>query len=203
MLSPTCLPSGLGLRYLAIDAICDAPPRRADFAFLKRVVRDVGERLVPELVFQRLAETLTSRFDSFFEVIDGASPNAAHHLLAGLSTTARVRLATTNFDTSLGDDRSVVHLHGHLRKRKRMVTQLSQVAKGLPCRLEMESQATFAGRTVFVLGYSGNDQDVMRTLSVAHPREVLCGVDPIAWTVWLRGLSHLSFEGRGTHSTRG
>lgn len=187
MLPPAGLPSGPALRNMAVAGICSPPKLRR---WKRRLYQNPRfQALVPEVLFQALYDCIGERLHPFFDVLRVARPNVIHELLAEFSTRAGASLVTTNFDLLLesaaSQDLPVLHLHGELSQPTQMVVRINQVGRGLSPTTEHELRRLSRGRTICMLGYSGNDTDIFLSLRSAQPRALLWLVrseEDWAWT---------------------
>ena len=169
MQPPSLLPSGPALRDLIVESICGAPLRR-EWLALRRHPRYVAK--VPEIVFQQIYDCITEKLFPFFDALTAADPNPLHRMLAA----SGAKLTTTNFDMLLeavDPSIDVLHLHGELSTPGVMVVRITQVGRGLEAALQREFSAAVRGRTLCVLGYSGNDHDIAAACRIGGPSRVL------------------------------
>jgi tetratricopeptide (TPR) repeat protein len=163
MLPPTRLPSGDELRDLVVDHVVGkGGPRKLWNQLRQRVAYRC---LLPELVFQRVFESVGPGFSDLLAALDGAAPNNVHQWL-GIQGLAGAPLLTTNFDGLIerASGARVIHLHGIGSRPESLVVRLFQVGLNLPPAIGRLFSEALAGRTLYVMGYSGRDDDVMREL---------------------------------------
>ncbi|MDB4913081.1 MAG: hypothetical protein JWM95_725 [Gemmatimonadetes bacterium] len=172
MLAPSCQPSGPALKNLAIEAICAPREMRT---VLNRVRQSPRYRdITPEVLFQRIYACLDRKqFLAFFDVLRFSEPNALHHVLGRATKSRNVHVLTTNFDDLIeradGRPSRITHLHGVLTQPGSMVTRINQVGRGINAAVSLAARPTL----LCVLGYSGNDDDVLALVRRARPKRVL------------------------------
>jgi len=127
------------------------------------------KKLIPELIFQPLYETLEAKMYAAFDILDSDAYNHVHEVLAWLEVHKNARLYTTNFDLLIEKSSratvDVEHLHGALNEPDEMTIRIYQVGRGIQRKMATQFQSTNKGRTLFVIGYSGNDKDVVTLLN--------------------------------------
>lgn len=176
---PSDLPSGdaLALRTFDLAANSGAHPYDAGaVARVRDLIRSGELRL--EVICDLLARELpAATVISPFEILCDALVNRMHVAIALLAPTAVV---TTNQDRLLergaalvGNDLTVVHLHGRCDQPDSIITTIGGYLQGLSGLAEQELAALVEGRDLVVLGYSGRDLDVMNALTKTNPRRVV------------------------------
>ncbi len=177
---PSNLPSGYGLKDLCLSAITSRDRKLDKFAALLRA-SPRWMSLTPEILFQSLSETLSTKLTEFFGFLSYSRPNVCHGVLAYLVSTFNQPLLTTNFDTLIEARLArghVNHLHGSVGSPHELVFRINQVGRGLDSRLRSTVSSALRGRTVYVLGYSGADRDIIRALRDGDERRLVWIVHP-------------------------
>lgn len=172
MQTPSLLPSGPDLRDLVVENICGVEFRR-EWLALHRHSRYITK--IPEIVFQQIYDCITAKLYPFFDVLKTAEPNSLHSFLAA-SCSLGAKLATTNFDLLLeaaAPGTAALHLHGDVGTPTVMAVRITQVGRGLHDSLQNEFARIVRGRTLCVLGYSGNDHDIAIACRLARPRKLM------------------------------
>lgn len=127
------------------------------------------KKLIPELIFQPLYETLEAKMYAAFDILDTNAYNQVHEVLAWLGVHKKARLYTTNFDLLIEKSARtpvfVEHLHGALNEPDEMTIRIYQVGRGIQRKMATQFQNTNKGRVLFVIGYSGNDKDIVTLLN--------------------------------------
>ncbi len=180
MVGPTRLPSGPGLLRSAIRTLVSdqriAGPR--DTALSRPGV----EQLVPELMFQRINDILGSLPAELYATFSVARPNGVHLALAAAGS-AGAAIATTNYDlaieAALGPgQKPPLHLHGSVVDLATIVHTIRAIGRGMPDEVDAAFTVLLRGRRVTIVGYSGNDREVMDALVAARPKSVTWLVRP-------------------------
>lgn len=182
MQRPSLLPSGPALRDLVVRSICSSDLRR-EWLWLRRHPRYITK--VPEIIFQQIYDCITTKLFAFFTILETSVPNPLHKILAKHSLRTAT-LVTTNFDRLLeaAGAPHVHHLHGDLADPEVMVTRITQVGRGLTREMEQQFSAAARGRTVCVIGYSGNDHDIATACQRSRAKKVMWlarNVKDVAW----------------------
>lgn len=173
MMPPSALPSGPALLRAGLEEVLtDAHALRW---VTELFASDRWARLVPEVAFQRLIDVGGTLPTQAFLPLAVASPNSLHEWLTGLSTRG-ARLVTTNFDLLLERTSRiapVLHLHGEIDSLDTVVATIRRVGRGLPpsTAVAMDELLRWADHLV-VIGYSGNDRDVMDVIESNPPVSV-------------------------------
>lgn len=175
MIPPSAFPSGFALKDSAVEALCTTPDLRRALSRARRNPRYAT--ITPEIVFQRFHASLAKgSIRRLFHIFNCGVPNDVHKALAGFARAGSV-LYTTNFDMLLeaaGAPASrVEHLHGVVTRPASLVARIHQVRLGLPHRVEADFKRRLAGRTLCVLGYSGNDEEIRRVVSSSRLKRIL------------------------------
>lgn len=178
MLPPCSLPSGPQLRNMLVHKVSASSLTRA---FWKRIQKQQRyQYLVPEIVFQRMFETVAERLFPFFDLLKNAQHNTMHRAIATVAERYHCPIFTTNFDTLIEDQCTkpahITHLHGGLTDGATMITRINQVGRGLHDHLRSTFQQSLSGKSLYVMGYSGNDTDIIDAINV-------CKVLDIVWLV--------------------
>jgi tetratricopeptide (TPR) repeat protein len=175
MIPPSAFPSGFALKDLAVEALCTTRDLRRALNRARRNPRYAT--ITPEIVFQRFHASLAQgSIRPFFNIFNCGVPNDVHKALAGFARAGSV-LYTTNFDMlfeAAGAPRKrVEHLHGAVSRPASLVARIHQVRLGLPHKVEADFKRRLAGRTLCVLGYSGNDEEVRRAVTSSGLKRIL------------------------------
>ena len=173
MMPPSSLPSGHALLRAGLDEVLTDARARLLADDLSST--DRWHRLVPEVAFQRIVDIGGQLPTQALLPLAIASPNPLHHWLTGLSEQG-ARLVTTNFDQLLErtcPSAQVVHLHGDIGALETLVATIRRVGRGLsPANsTAMEALVSWA-EYLLVIGYSGNDRDVMDVIEARPPAVV-------------------------------
>jgi tetratricopeptide (TPR) repeat protein len=179
MVGCTRLPSGPDLLRRALEMlVTDA--RLVDQR--DRVLEDEGiSTLVPELVFQRFHDILHDLPSALYDPFRRARHNGVHALLADLASSGAF-IATSNFDLGIeraADEKSLrlpdglpLHLHGRADDPESLVHTIRAVGRGLTTEIGAYFHTGLVDRHLVVLGYSGNDHEIMEAIVKARPREI-------------------------------
>jgi tetratricopeptide (TPR) repeat protein len=179
MVGPTRLPSGPALLRSAIEMLID------DDRLLRlreRALEDpLFQSLVPETVLQRFRDILKSLPSEIYAPFRGASPNGVHLHLAELASHGAF-IATANFDLAIERAAGLanidlpagtpLHLHGKASDPGSLVHTIRAVGRGLPPPIEAAFTNGLHNRRLVVLGYSGNDREIMDAIAAGGPRLV-------------------------------
>jgi tetratricopeptide (TPR) repeat protein len=143
--------------------------------------RDEAKRLVPELVLQRVHDILETLPAFIYAPFVDARPNAVHLLVAQMCAEGHF-VATTNFDLAIETaarraqltlpDHLPIHLHGRADKPETIVHTIRQVGRGLPKDVSRRLTVGLSGKSLIVIGYSGNDREVLNAITAAKPSAV-------------------------------
>jgi tetratricopeptide (TPR) repeat protein len=200
MIAPTNLPSGTEMLRRATRTL--VPDDRLARCREDTLAKEGIPRLVPELVFQRFHDILDELPPLLYNPFRSAVPNGVHQLVAELLARGAF-VATTNFDLALeaaahrsvsdGPTARILHLHGRVDDHASLVHTIRAVGRGLPEPIERELGSGVRHRTLYVLGYSGNDREVMHAIGEARPTRVV-------WIV--RAPTGLVMENLAHHSRR-
>lgn len=173
MLPPTSLPSGQGLLSWTLRGLASDSVLRRAVAELE--ASDRFQAVVPELIFQRLYEAIRDALWPAFEILKHATPSIGHQVVAWLCAHG-VPVATTNFDllieACLSGRPPIAHFHGSLDEPAKMATRINQIGQGLDSQQRRFAREHFVDKTLLVVGYSGNDKDVMDALASSRATRV-------------------------------
>lgn len=179
MQPPSLLPSG---SELLVDALrrCVGDLRLGPD--LDRITaRSDLATLIPELVVQRILDITGSVPSGIYEPFRIVEPNQLHRFLGSLTTRGGTVL-TTNFDECVelhGDRTRIVHLHGQISDPSSLAHTIRLVGQGRPSAEVAWIRELVRGSDLYVLGYSGNDMDVMQLLQSCTPKSITWAVrDP-------------------------
>ena len=182
MLRPCKLPSGSELKNLTVTTLFSKKELEPYHLRLKTLSK--YEEVVPEIIFQRIFESVKNKLLPFFNILKVANPNRAHKTLACLSDTNNLRIFTTNFDTFidyfLKNKEQIIHLHGSLNDLSQMIIRIKQVGRGIEASLRRLLISLTKEKTLYVLGYLGNDKDIIDAING-------CNFKKIIWFVRNRG----------------
>jgi tetratricopeptide (TPR) repeat protein len=173
-IQPSNLPLGNDIKDYLISLITRDPILRPHQT--KILSSDKYRKLIPELIFQPLFEILESKMYTAFDILNTDEFNYVHEVLSWMNYNKSAQLFTTNFDMliekSISHSIYVEHLHGALSQPDEMVIRIYQVGRGISRSLGNKFKSSNRGRTLFVLGYSGNDKDVVTLLNQTDFREI-------------------------------
>jgi len=135
----------------------------------KILASDRYKQLIPELLFQAIYESIGDKIFSVYGRLNSNRYNRIHQLLAYYVKNFRAIVYTTNFDElvekSSDSKIKIDHLHGSIRNPESMVIRIYQVGRGIPAKIFKSFQIENNSKTLFVVGYSGNDKDVIALLN--------------------------------------
>lgn len=175
MQPPSSCPSGPQLLANALGELITEPGLVSVVEEIERNPRWPG--VVPEVVFQFVVDDVGEVPAAIYTQLNTAVPNLLHRLIAMTVTVDNCALATTNFDRlfTRADPRvEPIHLHGHIDAHDTMVATIRRVGRGLLLETaERFRQALTAASTLIVLGYSGNDDDVMSEIVHHAPARIV------------------------------
>lgn len=178
MLRPCKLPSGSELKNLAVTTLFSKKELETYLLRLKKLSK--YEEVVPEIIFQRIFESVKDKLLPFFNILKVANPNRAHKTLACLSDKNNLRIFTTNFDTFIDDflknKEQIIHLHGSLNDLSQMMIRINQVGRGIEASLRMLLISLTNEKTLYVLGYSGNDKDIIDAINSCNFKKIIWSV---------------------------
>lgn len=124
---------------------------------------------IPELIFQPIYECLGERIYSVFECLKSENFNHIHAKLGWYHSTKGASIYTTNFDTLIEQASTspihVEHLHGSIDRPEDMIIRIYQVGRGIRKNISNQFKLKNKGKVLLVLGYSGNDKDIMTLLN--------------------------------------
>jgi tetratricopeptide (TPR) repeat protein len=181
MFGGSSLPSGPDLLRHCIRTLV-GHDRLQEFADLA-TSSEAFDSLVPELVLQRFSDILDGVLPpEFYTGFKSAVPNSLHCLLARISQTCAV--ATTNFDDLIElagsqtgiDNPQILHLHGIVSDHASLVHTIRNVGRGLEPDVERCLSENIRGKKLVLIGYSGNDEDVMGVLRAGGSQGLIWGV---------------------------
>ena len=154
MLRPCKLPSGSELKNLAVTTLFSKKELKPYLLRLKKLSK--YEEVIPEIIFQRIFESVKDKLLPFFNILKVANPNRAHKTLACLSDKNNLRIFTTNFDTFIDDflknKEQITHLHGSFNDLSQMMIRINQVGRGIEASLRMLLISLTSEKTLYVLG---------------------------------------------------
>lgn len=175
MLRPCKLPSGSELKNLAVTTLFSKKELEPYLLRLKKLSK--YEEVVPEIIFQRIFESIKDKLFPFFNILKVANPNRAHKTLACLSDKNNLRIFTTNFDTFIDDflknKEQIIHLHGSLNDLSQMMIRINQVGRGIEISLRRLLISLTNEKTLYVLGYSGNDKDIIDAINSCNFKKII------------------------------
>ncbi len=201
-LPPSSLPLGRALRDNVLQRLMGSFWDSQDVAPLRASTK--YKELLPEVAFSDVYSIIGEKVFDAFDVLN-AAPNALHELLA-LFSTSGAQLLTTNFDLLLerAGAKDVVHLHGDIENPRTLGILLSNVGTPVSKATADAFIERSASKTLYVLGYSGYDRDIVSLL--AHSKlasirwlvrsrenvEVLANIDVINRVPVLVGFGNLA-----------
>lgn len=174
---PTRAPGGDELGLFALTALSRAA-RGPDSMIENRIAERLSRsQLRLEKIMQTWADTTQTRtLFKAYELLGPLPPNEDHARLALLARESGAALLTLNIDTCVEHAAelldvglpAVIHLHGVWNDPASIMTTIADYDDGLPPELRAIAAASFADKTVLVIGYSGRDTDVLPLL-LEHP----------------------------------
>lgn len=174
MLSPTNLPSGAQLKALVLKSLLSVVPNDDKHQLLSS-----NERLatiIPEVAFSDVFLCIGEKLFEPFQILGLGKRNFAHEAIRRLGHEYSAPIFTTNFDLFLeehpADHDSVIHLHGDLRRLSEIAILLSTVGRSAAPHVAAHFRSTTRSKSIFVVGYSGNDRDVLDLLNSSQIDEV-------------------------------
>lgn len=178
MLPPCSLPSGADLKNMALENLLQDQELRP-YAEKIKAHPKYGS-IVPEIVFQRFYEVLREDLYPFFNILKYANANLAHQSLAFFIEHFDIKVSTTNFDLLIDKfvtkKSNIIHLHGSLTSLATMMIRINQVGRGLESEMKTKFLEELFGKNLYVLGYSGNDKDIIDAITESQ-------VEKIVWFV--------------------
>jgi hypothetical protein len=177
MLHPSNLPSGPEMRDRILRLALQNLP---DPRLIETILADgTYKRVIPEVLFaDKYSIAGRMVFDLIVPLLDSSAVNQSHVVLAIMARGYGCRLYTTNFDLMLesaGAPRRLVrHLHGDIRDRGQIAVLPSGVSRPIPT----PQAQTPMRETLAVLGYSGNDRDIINFLSNSSYRQIFWFAPP-------------------------
>ncbi|WP_440955387.1 hypothetical protein ACSAZK_18025 [Methanosarcina sp. Mfa9] len=174
-LPPCKLPSGSELKDLVITILFSREELEPYLQRLKKLSK--YDDVVPEILFQRISESIKDKLFLFFNILKVANPNQAHEALAYLSDKNNIRILTTNFDTFIDDflknKERIIHLHGSLNNLSQIMIRINQVGCGIEASLGMSLMSLTNDNSLYVLGYSGNDKDIIDLINSCNFKKII------------------------------
>lgn len=169
MIPPTHLPSGNALRDLCVRVASKGTA--PNYVLAKLMASEAYKLLLPELVLQDVATVSPRIVDSMVSrLFREAQPNPVHQAIASEFP----EVFTTNFDLCLeaAGCSSVHHLHGSIEQPGTLQNRLFRLGK----TAEVEALAfrrRIEKKTLLILGYSFRDDDIIRLIEKAEPRQII------------------------------
>ena len=194
---PANLPLGNELKDRLIDLITEG--KKARKYRNKILLHPKYQDAIPELIFQPIYECIGSKIYQVFDILKYGHFNHIHKKLGWYSKIKKAGIYTTNFDMLIEHASTfpvdVQHLHGSIDKPEEMIIRIYQVGRGISKNLTNRFKKKNNGKVLVVLGYSGNDPDIMTLINNTSFKSI----------IWLvrdfnnkRGLSNLK---KLTHHT--
>lgn len=193
MQPPSSLPSGPEFRNTIVQALYCEELLGTTW---KDILRNPKfELLVPEVVFDHIYKLLGAAFLPAFDLFRGTEPNYAH-LFVARSIVDGAAAFTTNFDLLIegADPRCrdlITHLHGNIDEKERATFRINIVGRGLSKALRKAFRKSVRGRALFVVGYSGADEDIRLLVRSAEPRALYWLVRPGSESYTYRNIDRL------------
>jgi hypothetical protein len=132
---------------------------------------------IPELIFQPIYENIKEKIFTIYSTLSTTRFNDIHAYIASLSIQVGVPIYTTNFDELIeiaaGEKINIHHLHGKISKPESMVIRIYQIGRGVSKKDLCKFKEANKGRTLVVLGYSGNDKDIIHLLNNTDFKEII------------------------------
>lgn len=174
MVSPSKLPSGNELKDFVIECLFDNYEFASHYEKIK--LNSKFQEIVPEVLFQDLYDILRNNLFLIYKILEKTNPNKIHKILASFSNNYQIRIFTTNFDLLidplLNIPSSITHLHGRLDKPSDMSILIKQIVRGMSSKFQKEFQEAVIDKNLFILGYSGNDKDIIDLINSSRPKSV-------------------------------
>lgn len=176
MLPPTSMPSGPDFLSAVLSHIATHSLVKSELdAFTNR--HSLTD-LVPELVLQRISDIVGYLPEAPFDIFRSGRPNHLHAALAHAAHFSDVPILTTNFDRLISEVHphlsvEPIHLHGHIDDMSSIVATIRSIGKGVDNALATHALAMLDTDVVIVLGYSGNDRDIMQVLEASNARRIV------------------------------
>lgn len=178
MIGPSPLLSGPQVKDALVGSIAARHGLAREFNGIKR--SRAYQAITPEIIFQSLHECINSRLLPFFEILGGGLPNSLHRSFSQYVKRNMGYVLTTNFDTLIeraGGFRStppsILHLHGSLKDKASLVVRILQIGKAGIGPVYSNAIKALNGKTLFVMGYSGSDIDILRMLEKSECLRIL------------------------------
>ncbi|RZK18362.1 MAG: hypothetical protein EOO43_12595, partial [Flavobacterium sp.] len=173
MIYPSMLPSGKQLKEIVLESLLIG-----EFAKNKRLLRynKMYNEIIPEVLFTEIHSVVQKKIFPIFNLLGLASPNEIHSILAQLHRAYIIPIYTTNFDLLIDGflpSNTVYHLHGDLNEISELYVILKRIISGIPLNKWMTSWKQLRGKNLFVLGYSGNDKDVLNFVDKSDVLKIL------------------------------
>ncbi len=179
---PTCGPLGAEMVTSVFHGLMSAPSLTLPRGCKRWLAGRIGS-LRLELFLQLLAKEIPRRtLVGIYQHLANREPNLNHFGLTALG----LPIVTTNQDLlleeaarRLGIVASITHLHGSIDRPDSIVTVLDQYLRGLAAA-QRDKLSLVNNQHLVVMGYSGQDRDVMAVLGRLDPRSVTWLVHPQA-----------------------
>lgn len=186
--SPACLPSPWRLMEAVWTAIRINEKRLLTDALSAQVFERLGERDYSVRMEQFLdalsgPDAIPSLvLSEVYKLVASDTPNDSHRRLAALPA----KQFTVNMDTLLEQAGAVGtrHLHGRWDRPRSIKTTVEHYAHGLVPSVRREFARAIEGKRLLVIGYSGQDIDVMPVIE-QHPPSNITWVSPRALSLEL------------------
>lgn len=176
MVRPSELPSGRELLEQTLSTLITDEALIETFNAITE--EDGWIKIVPETIFQRVWDILGYLPMESFKPLALAPFNAVHVLLADASKNEYIDIFTTNFDCLIeraaSEQIDVKHIHGSIDDPNSMFVTIRRVGRGLEEEIGNHfASSLISSDTLLVLGYSGNDNDVMHVISNHAPSQIV------------------------------
>ncbi len=192
MVKPTALPSGKEMKEIAFESLIKGADYKEDRNLIRK--NKNYQKIVPELLFSELHKIIKGKLFQCFKILNNGRPNALHQVFAEFANRYATTILTTNFDLLLDQfllpNKRIYHLHGDISNIEEIYILLNRIGKGIDLREWNSVRNLLPGKSLFVLGYSGNDKDMLEFINTS-------GVSRIHWLV-RKGEEHFVFENTRT-----
>lgn len=178
MVKPTSLPSGKQMKEIVFETLITYPKFKKDKANLKKNVN--YNKIIPEVLFSEIYSIIGNNIFCCFNILRNGNSNSLHRLFAVLINKFNSTILTTNFDLFIDElllpKKEIYHLHGHLNDIENIYILLGRIGRGINFKFKVNLEKQIQSKNIYILGYSGNDKDILELLST-------CTISNIYWLV--------------------
>lgn len=171
---PSNLPNGSELKDFLLDCLFDTKNFKKYSNLIKN--NDKYKYIVPEVLFQDIYEILNENIFKIYSILENSKSNHIHKTISYFSNYFGVKLFTTNFDSLidvlLTDENAITHLHGSLLEKENLSILIKRIIRGIENKYKLEFEHALKGKNLYVLGYSGNDKDIMDLIRTSKPEKI-------------------------------